>query len=140
MAEHERRRGVRFGERGRGEHAALSRAAGGRARPPLGRHTLLSKLDETLLVDGERWDLSSNYYPGGVVYPEGWRHVQAFTPYPVPTWTFRCVLPGGATGNGKRPEIMLTRRVFLARDKNTVYVTYRLDAPLPGGAREARCR
>src|SRR5713226_8511053 len=37
-------------------------------KPPVGRFVLLSKLEETLLVDGS-FDLSANRYPG-VVHPQ----------------------------------------------------------------------
>ena len=84
-------------------------------RPPFGRMALLAKVDETVTVLDSRFDLSTNRYPEGVVYPDGWRYVQSFTPWPVPTWTFR--LPG---------ETVLVKRVYLARGKNTVYVTYTL--------------
>ncbi|HEV8591307.1 MAG TPA: glycogen debranching enzyme N-terminal domain-containing protein, partial [Pyrinomonadaceae bacterium] len=33
-------------------------------KPPLGRITMLSKLDETVIIDGESFELSSNQYPG----------------------------------------------------------------------------
>lgn len=86
---------------------------------PYGRMTVFSKVDETLTVDGATYDLSSNRYPNGVVYPDGWRHVAEFTADPVPTWTYR--LPNGAT---------LLKRVYLARGRNTVHVTYTLrEAP-----------
>src|SRR5271157_189359 len=38
--------------------------------PPAGRTLLLSKLEETLVVEGRRYDLSANRYPG-VVHPQG---------------------------------------------------------------------
>jgi len=34
--------------------------------PPVGRFVLLSKLEETLIVNGERFELSANQYPGAV--------------------------------------------------------------------------
>ena len=39
-------------------------------KPPVGRMVLLSKLEETLVVGGKRFDLSANRYPG-TVYPQG---------------------------------------------------------------------
>ncbi len=88
-------------------------------RPPLGRMTLLSKVDETVTVLDSHFDLSTNRYPGGVVFPDGWRYLSQFTPWPVPTWTYR--MPG---------DTVLVKRVYLARGKNTVYVTYTLrEAP-----------
>ena len=32
-------------------------------RPPVGRMVLLSKLEETLIIDGQRFELSTNQYP-----------------------------------------------------------------------------
>src|SRR4051794_41638126 len=53
-------------------------------RPPVGRLLLLSKLEETLVVAGERFDLSSNQYPD-VVYPQGHLHLDEFRldPFPI---------------------------------------------------------
>ena len=33
-------------------------------KPPVGRFVLLSKLEETLVIDGRRYELSANQYPG----------------------------------------------------------------------------
>jgi glycogen debranching enzyme len=38
-------------------------------KPPLGRYVLLSKLEETLLLDSRAFDLSANLYPS-VVHPQ----------------------------------------------------------------------
>lgn len=82
---------------------------------PLGRMTLLGKVDETLSVGDRKFDLSANRYPNDIIFPDGWRYIAEFTVWPVPTWTFR--LPDGT---------VLVKRIFLARGKNTVYVTYTL--------------
>ncbi len=39
-------------------------------KPPVGRFVLLSKLEETLIIDGRRYELGTNRYPG-VVHPQG---------------------------------------------------------------------
>jgi len=39
-------------------------------KPPLGRVVMLSKLEETVAIDGKRFELSANQYPG-VVHPQG---------------------------------------------------------------------
>jgi len=49
-------------------------------KPPVGRFVLLSKLEETLLIDGRRHELSSNQYPG-VIHPQGFN--DEFPTYPV---------------------------------------------------------
>src|SRR2546421_11569772 len=46
-------------------------------RPPRARMLLLSKLDEVLVIDGRRYDLGSNAYPG-VIHPDGYRYQTAF--------------------------------------------------------------
>src|SRR5437870_10795437 len=61
-------------------HALLTAAM----RPPAGRIVLLSKLEETLVIDGQRYDLSSNQY-SGVVHPHGYTHLEEFKldPFPI---------------------------------------------------------
>src|SRR5438128_9210664 len=46
-------------------------------KPPVGRFVLLSKLEETLLLDGRHYALSANQYPGAV-YPQGHRFLKEF--------------------------------------------------------------
>lgn len=87
--------------------------------PPFGRMALLSRLEERVTVQGESFWLATNQYGDGTIHPEGWHFQTEFTPWPVPTWTYR--VPG---------DTVLVKRVYLARGKNTVYVTYSLrEAP-----------
>src|SRR3954454_23101836 len=55
--------------------------------PPAGRTVLLSRLEETLVVDGQRFDLSTNQYPGAV-HPAGYQYLARFrrAPYPIATY------------------------------------------------------
>src|SRR5580692_8232652 len=46
-------------------------------KPPVGRMVLLSKFEETLIIDGRRYELSANQYPG-VVHPQGYQHLKEF--------------------------------------------------------------
>src|SRR5271166_4186923 len=55
--------------------------------PPVGRLVLLSKLEETLVVDGRAFDLSANRYPG-VVHPQGFRYLKKFRLDPFPVFTY----------------------------------------------------
>src|SRR3990167_1370855 len=64
-------------------HGLLTAATG----PPLARHLLLSRLEEVLLVGGERHELSCNRY-GGVVHPRGYLHQEAFRLDPFPTFYY----------------------------------------------------
>jgi predicted glycogen debranching enzyme len=53
-------------------------------KAPVGRLVLLSKLEETLLIEGKRFDLSANRYPG-VIHPQGFHYLKQFRldPFPV---------------------------------------------------------
>jgi predicted glycogen debranching enzyme len=55
--------------------------------PPAARFVLLSKLEETLVVDGERHDLSANRYPG-VIHLRGDRYLTGFRLDPFPIFTY----------------------------------------------------
>src|SRR4051812_21017250 len=45
---------------------------------PIVRCVLLSKLEETLVVGQERFELSVNLYAPGVMHPEGWQFLREF--------------------------------------------------------------
>ncbi|HEX7614461.1 MAG TPA: glycogen debranching enzyme N-terminal domain-containing protein, partial [Thermoanaerobaculia bacterium] len=97
------------GENTRRYHGLLVAAT----RPPVGRMVLLSKLDETLVVNGRRIDLSTNRYPGAI-HPEGFRYLTNFRMDPFPTFTWDV--------NGA----VLEKEVFMPHGENTVCVTWRL--------------
>ena len=56
-------------------------------RPPLGRITVLSKLEEVLEIDGLQFELSANQFAGGVS-PHGYRFLESFRLDPFPVWTY----------------------------------------------------
>jgi predicted glycogen debranching enzyme len=82
-------------------------------KPPVGRMVLLSKLEETLIIDGERFDLSTNRYPG-TVHPQGFRYLRQFRLNPFPTFTFEV--------NGVEVE----KTVFMVHGENSTVVQYEL--------------
>jgi predicted glycogen debranching enzyme len=75
-------------------------------KPPLGRAVLLSKLEETVLIDGERFELSSNQYPG-TVHPGGFRFLKSFRLDPFPIWTY---LAG---------DVEIEKKLFMVHGENT---------------------
>ncbi len=87
-------------------------------RPPVDRFVLLSKLEETLTVNGRRWDLSTNQYPGSV-HPEGFHCLKGFRLDPYPIWTF--MVEG----------VVLEKRLCMVHGENTTVVQYVLH---PGDA------
>jgi predicted glycogen debranching enzyme len=80
-------------------------------RPPVGRFVLLSKLEETLLIDGRRYELSANQYPG-VIHPQGFNYQSGFRLDPFPTFTYEI--------EGTRIE----KSVFMVHGENTTVVQY----------------
>jgi predicted glycogen debranching enzyme len=88
-------------------------------KPPVGRLVLLSKLEETLIIDGRRYELSANQYPG-VVHPEGFKYQTGFRLDPFPVFTYE------AEG------VRLEKRVFMVQGENTTVVQYEVPVPPKG--------
>lgn len=59
------------------------------------RYVLLSKIEATLIVNGLRYELSTNQYPG-LLHPRGFEYLRTFSLSPFPSWTFAA---GGAVLN-----------------------------------------
>jgi predicted glycogen debranching enzyme len=81
--------------------------------PPLGRMVLLSKFEETLVVDGERFELSSNRYPG-IIHPQGHQFISEFRLDPFPVWTFNV---GG---------VEIEKKLFMPRGENSTVISWSL--------------
>src|SRR5438034_3591601 len=64
-------------------HALLMAAT----TPPVERMALLSKLEETLVINGARYDLSVNQY-SGAVHPQGHRYLKEFRLDPFPVFVY----------------------------------------------------
>jgi glycogen debranching enzyme len=56
-------------------------------KPPVGSLVLLSKLEESLIIDGRRYELSANQYPGAV-HPQGFHYQTGFRLDPFPRFTY----------------------------------------------------
>jgi predicted glycogen debranching enzyme len=72
---------------------------------------LLSKLEETLEIDGRRYDLSVNQYPGAI-HPQGFQYQTGFRLDPFPVFTFEV------------EGIKIEKSVFMVQCENTVVVQY----------------
>jgi predicted glycogen debranching enzyme len=81
--------------------------------PPVRRMVLLSRVEETLFRDGQRFALDCNEYPG-VIYPQGHRFLQEFQPGPNPRWIYE--------GDGWQ----LQKELRLLLGENTVVLTWTL--------------
>jgi predicted glycogen debranching enzyme len=82
-------------------------------KPPVGRSVLLSKLEERLIIDGRRYKLGTNRYPG-VIHPVGFQYLKQFRLDPFPTFTF-----GVETTE-------VEKKAFMIQGKNTTVIQYRV--------------
>ena len=96
-------------------HGLLTAALNG----PANRVLLLSKLEETLIAGGNRYELSANRYPG-VIHPEGHRHLREFRLDPFPVFTYHV--------DGMEIE----KRVFMVHGENTTVVEFELRTQASG--------
>lgn len=101
-------------------HALLAAAT----KPPLGRVTVLSKFEETLLIDGHPHDLSSNQFRGAVE-PKGYLMISEFRLDPFPTWIFE------ADG------VLLEKTLFMLQGTNSTYFQWKI---IKGKNRRAELR
>ena len=82
-------------------------------KPPVGRVVMLSKLEETLFIEGQPFDLSANRYPG-VVHPQGFRYLKQFRLDPFPVFTYEI------------EGIEIDKTVFMVQGENSTVVHYEL--------------
>lgn len=82
-------------------------------KPPVGRIVMLSKLEETLIIDGRRYELSANQYPG-VVHPQGFNYQTGFRLDPYPIFTYEV------------EGLRLEKSVFMVEGQNTTVIYFEL--------------
>jgi predicted glycogen debranching enzyme len=83
---------------------------------PEGRHLLLSKLEDSLLVEGEEYFFSSHRYPG-VLFPPGPSLLREFILDIYPRFTYQA------------DQFSLQKSVLLVRDKGILLIRYDMDRP-----------
>src|SRR5580765_3096685 len=84
-------------------------------KPPVGRVVMLSKLEETLFIDGHAFELSTNRYPR-VVHPQGHRYLKRFRLDPFPGFTYEI------------ESIEIEKSVFMVDGENSTVVQYEVKA------------
>ena len=82
-------------------------------KPPVGRLVILSKLEETLFIEGQPVDLSVNRYPG-TVHPQGFRYLKQFRLDTFTVFTFEI------------EGIEIEKSVFMVHGDNSTVVQYEL--------------
>ncbi len=95
--------------------------------PPVGRRLLVAKLDDTVLLNGDKFQLYTNVWESGVESPPGVRFLQRFDlNWNVPTWTYEFA------------GVRLVKRIWLEAGRNATYVRYDLDPHAPGVTLQCR--
>jgi predicted glycogen debranching enzyme len=115
--------GTVSGANSRRYHGLLTPAT----NPPLGRVTMLSKFEETIVIDGERFELSSNRFPGAI-HPQGFRNLKEFRLDPFPVWVYEVA------------GVSLEKRVFMVHGENATVCTWRITGAVAGGTCEIELR
>ncbi len=82
-------------------------------KPPVGRYVLLSKLEDTLVIEGQAFDLPANRYPG-VIHPQGFRYLKQFRLDPFPVFTYEI------------EGIEIEKSVFMIYGENSTVIHYDL--------------
>jgi predicted glycogen debranching enzyme len=80
---------------------------------PLGRIRMLSKLEETLHIDGTPFELSANQYPGKI-HPQGFQFLKTFRLDPFPIWTYEVA------------GIRLEKKIFMTHGSNSVVCRWKM--------------
>jgi len=75
------------------------------------RFVLLSKFEESVFIDKQVFEISTNSYVGGI-YPQGYKYLESFSMDPFPRFTYRI--------ENRRIE----KTVFLLSDKNILITRY----------------
>ncbi|HET7770364.1 MAG TPA: glycogen debranching enzyme N-terminal domain-containing protein, partial [Chloroflexota bacterium] len=81
--------------------------------PPLGRHVLLAKLEETVVVGTQAYRLSANEFEDGTVSPRGFEHLADFR-----------VEEGVPIGRYDLGDVAVEKRVWMERGVTATHVSY----------------
>lgn len=81
--------------------------------PPVNRFQAVNRLQESLFIHDVRYEISCQPYPG-VVYPQGYKHLEQFRLDPFPIWTYAVA------------DARLEKAFFLRYGEDTAVVLYHL--------------
>ena len=96
------------------QHGLLVASSSDEVSPRL----LLAKIDEEILFDQRTYYLGTNEYRDGTINPAGFVHLESFRlEEGFPNFTYRI---GGIDG------LLLEKRIWMARERNTTYIQYRV--------------
>jgi predicted glycogen debranching enzyme len=83
--------------------------------PPVGRFLLVTKLDDTVMYDGQDFALFSNRWSDGTVDPKGYKNIESFRlEGSIPLWHYAIA------------DAILEKRIWMKQGENTTFVRYSL--------------
>lgn len=83
-------------------------------RPPVERLVLVSRLEETLIIDGTEVALSTCVHSKEIKNPAGYLHLERFEREPLPTWYYQI------------RDVLLIKTINMVYGQNTSLVTYKI--------------
>lgn len=83
--------------------------------PPAERMLLVSKLDETVAVGDQRYELGTNLYPGSTIHPKGHQYLENFSKDFFPQWIYDA---GG---------VRLKKTIAMIYGENTTIIRYEVE-------------
>ncbi len=110
--------GTVAGANSRRYHAFLCAAT----RAPQERAILVAKIEETLRVGDQNFELGANFWPG-TISPRGDRFLTSFTLDPLPRWVYEIPLENEALEN---ETLTLEKTVWMPHESNTTIAQYRI--------------
>ena len=82
-------------------------------QPPVDITLMLTKLDETVVYDGNSYSLHTNRWADGTVAPSGYQNIESFyLDGTTPVWVYGCA------------DALIEKRVWMQQGENTTYVRY----------------
>lgn len=83
-------------------------------RPPVERLVMVSRLEETLIIDRQEYNLSTCVHSEEIKNPAGYLHLERFEREAVPTWYYQI------------RDVLLIKTISMVYGQNTTLVTYKL--------------
>ena len=81
-------------------------------KPPAERMNLLSKLDETIIIGDDKYELSCNQYKASTIHPQGYNYLQSFSKNLFPEWSYEAGV------------VQLKKTIAMMHNENTTLVIY----------------
>ncbi len=88
-------------------------------KPPAERMALVSKLDEAVVIDGNRYELGVNKYMDNTVHPRGHHYLKGFSKGFFPEWTYEIPIAGFT-------PVQLKKTIAMIHGENTIIILYEL--------------